>query len=235
MSIMQKIFSLLCLVALFASQFCVGQQDSISKISTFKISAVDFSIFPRDNYLFLGQDNHIQVTPTVKSVKFTCKVTNGTIALQKDGSFVIKNNLPVATLLSIYTKDVNGKEHLAATKPYTFVPFPNVKISNVRSDSSATHMTLAIGNFSVKFKDMAKIPVISFKMEILKGNEILQEPSSGGKLSKKMLQYIGTLKPGAMLYFSDFKYITSDGHIKTEPIYRVFLVKDDPNPIQFKL
>jgi hypothetical protein len=231
---MRTIFQNLGFLIILFNSVCYSQVDSIHKIAKFNVSAVDFKIFPVDNYLFLGQDNHVRISPTLKGVKFTCKITNGLIILQKDSTYVIKNNLPVPTVLSIYTKDVKGKEHLAMTKTYQCVPFPSVKISNVRSDSSITHLSLAIGNFSLSFKGLAKIPVIGFKMEMEVGNEIVQEVSLTGKLNKKMLTYIGTLKPGAMLYFTDFKYLTSDGHVKTEPIYRVFLVKDNPNPVQFK-
>lgn len=212
-----------------------SQKDSLAKPSKFIVSSIDFTIFPSDNYLFIGSDNHIKITPSIKGVKFSCKITNGKITMLKDSTFVITNALPVNTLLSIYTKDVNGKEHLALTKIYNYVPFPSVKISGVRSDSAITRLMLAVGAFYADFKGIGKVPIRSFKMEMMVGNQFVKDSSSTGQLTKKMLQYISTIKPGTILYFSDLKYKTSDGKYKTEPIYRVFIIPDEPNPIQFGL
>ncbi|MEO6303093.1 MAG: hypothetical protein ABIP51_07955, partial [Bacteroidia bacterium] len=186
-----------------------------------------------DNYLFIGYDNHIKVLANPKATPFTCGITNGKVTTLTDSTFVIKNLLPVTTLLSVYVKDKNGKPKLALNKPYAYVPFPTIKISGVKCDSAITRLMLAAGTFYAEFKNIGKFQVKSFKMDMYINKEFVQDSSSTGRLTKKMLEYISSSKSGSLLYFKDLKFGTADGVPKTEPIYRVFLIDDNKSALKF--
>ena len=71
--------------------------------------------------------------------------------------------------------------------------------------------------------------------EVYEDKKFITLTSITGRLSPKMLQYLSSLKPGSLLYFKDFEYSTSDGAIKTEPVFRAFLIEDDFTPASIGL
>ena len=209
----------------------IAQKDSINKIPTFKLVAVNFNFFPKDNHLFICTENKIKIIVKPK-IAFNCGVSNGIIKKINDSIYTINNTLPVNTLLSIYTKDARGKEHLVVTKEYKFSNFPVVKLAKVKSDSAINKMMLAVGSFYVEVKKQV-FPVVAFKMELIENDQVILDSTVGCRLSKKMLKYTSTQKPGSILYFSDIKYRLPDGRILVEPMYRVFIIPEDPNPERF--
>jgi hypothetical protein len=217
------------------SMLLCGQTDSTKKIVKFKLTAPSYNIFPADKFLFIGYDNHIKIIVSPANINYSCSITNGKIKKTTDSTYVIYNNLPVKTLLSIYTKDYKGKEVISLNKEYTYVPFPSIKISGVKCDSAITKLMLAAGTFYAEFKGIGKYQVNNFKMEIYENKKFIEISSVSGRLSKKMLEYLNKLKAGTLLTFKDLKFTTSDGVAKTEPIYRVFLIDDKNAPIKLGL
>ena len=51
------------------------------------------------------------------------------------------------------------------------------------------------------------------------------DSSLNNRLSKKMLAYIGKLKPGSMVYFTNIKYKDPKGTETMVPIFRAFIIK----------
>ncbi len=205
-----------------------------SAVATFKISATNFSIFPREQYVYVGLENRIKITCKPKGIAFTCKVSNGKLKKINDSIYVISSPLPIQTLLSICRTDSKGKEHVITTKYYDFIPFPIVKFMGMKSDSATNRMGLAMGNFQIEYKGKGKVPVKSFKIEIYNNNKIYSDSTQGNRLSKRMLQETYKLRPGMVVTFSDFTYQAPDGSIKTEPFFRMFIIADDPNPSSFQ-
>lgn len=224
---------IIILAALSINTFIIYSQKT--SVTTFKISATNISIFPREQFVYVGLENRIKVSCKPKGIPFSCKVSNGKLKKINDSVFVISSPLPIQTLLSIYQVDSKGKEHVISTKIYDFIPFPIVRFMGIKSDSATNRMGLAMGNFQIEYQGKKKIPVKSFKIEIYNNNKIYADRTLGNRLSKKMLHETYKLRPGMVVTFSDFTYQAPDGSIQTEPFFRMFIIADDPNPINFDL
>jgi hypothetical protein len=223
------------IISCFLNLFVVAQKDT-TKIPEFKIQGKmsGYDIFPPDNYLFLQNRNKIRITPKQKGTVFDVKVTNGMITKTKEeGVYIIENVVPTEVLLSIYEKKKDGKPKLVMNKPYSVIPFPMIKIAGVRCDSAISRIQLAAGVFYGEYKgSKQKVKVSGFKMECFKDGKFYEDSSSTGKLTPTMLDYTSKLKPGAMIFFKEFKIMGSDGAVKIIPIYRVFITEDlIPNKI----
>ncbi len=222
---------LLCLIFFFIipSPACIAQKTKTDSITTFKVrySNGDYKFFPEDGYLFTGSKNKLRITNT-KGEKFEVKITNGSISKSADSTFVIQGltNYGV-TLVSIFETDAKGKKKLVLNKPFTVVSFPKVKFGGVASDSAMSALMLAVGTMSVYYKSIkTKVPVTGFKMEFYEKEKFILDSSVNNRLSKKMLAYVEKLKPGSLVYITDIKYKDQNGAEHTEPVYRVFIIKD---------
>ncbi len=213
------------------SCFVVAQK---TPVATFKISSTNFSIFPREQYVYVGLENRIKITSKPRGIPFVCKISNGKLKKINDSIYIISSPLPIQTLLSICRVDSKGKEHVITTKYYDFIPFPIIKFMGIKSDSATNRMGLAMGNFQVEYKGKGKIPVKSFKIEIYSNSKTYIDSTQGNRLSKRMLQETYKLRPGMVVTFSDFRYQAPDGSLQTEPFFRMFIIADDPNPINFQ-
>jgi hypothetical protein len=165
------------------------------------------------------------------------KVSNGKIRIVAGDSVYVISDLVSATstLLSIYEIGTDGKSKLAENKLYTVIPFPIVKISGVPSDSILSSLGIASGKMMAEYPALKrKWPVLSYKMDILDSGKFKTVGSVNGKLSPKMMAYLAKLKPGNMIYFKDIRYLSPRGDTLINPIYRIFIVKDNP-PLQFGL
>ncbi|HXB40492.1 MAG TPA: hypothetical protein VNZ49_08115 [Bacteroidia bacterium] len=220
--------SLLFLLFLFSfsSYAQVTKTDSVTHFKV-KYSDDDYKFFPEDGYLFAGSKNKLKITNT-RGVKFEVKLTNGSITKSTDSIFTIEglSNFGV-TLVSIFETDMNGKKKLALNKPFTVVSFPKVKFGGVACDSTMPALILAVGTMSVYYKSInKKVPVTSFKMEFYEKEKFVSDSSANNRLSKKMMAYVEKLKPGSLVYLSNIKYKDPNGAEHTEPVYRVFIIKD---------
>jgi len=202
-------------------------------VATFKISTTNFTIFPREQYVYVGLENRIKITCKPKGLPFICKVSNGKLKKINDSIYVISSPLPIQSLLSICQVDSKGKELVITTKYFDFIPFPIVKFMGIKSDSATNRMGLAMGNFQIEYKRKRKVPVKSFKIEIYNDNKIYVDSTQGNRLSKRMLQETYKLLPGMVVTFSNFTYQAPDGSLQTEPFFRMFIIADDPIPTKF--
>ena len=226
------VYSMWLFLFLFSCLLSFAQKNTtIDSVVHFKVkySNGDYKFFPADNYLFVGSQNKIKITNT-KGKYFEVKLTNGSIKkIKGDSVYEIDGLVNMGnTLLSIYEKDVKGKKRIVLNKPFTVVAFPTVKFAGVRSDSAMPTIMLAAGSMYADYKSInKKIPVTSFKMEFYENEKFTLDSSLNNRLSKKMLAYVEKLKPGSLIYLTDIKYKTPNGGEKTEPIYRVFIIKED--------
>lgn len=223
------------LLFLFLLSYLPSYSQKPDSVTHFKVKYVtgDYKFFPADGYLFVGSKNKLRITNSRNS-RFEVKLTNGSISKTNDSCFVIESlvNMGV-TLISIFETDEKGKKKLVVNKPFTVVSFPKVKFANVACDSAMPALSLATGTMGVHYKSIGKkVPVTSFKMEFYEKDKFVLDSSVNNRLSKKMLAYVEKLKPGSLVYLSQIKYKDPNGAEHTDPIYRVFIIKEN-NTIKF--
>lgn len=221
-------YFLLLFVVFSASAFPQKKQatDSVAHFKV-KYTTADYTFFPADAYLFVSNRNKIRITNS-RHTAFEVKATNGSVTKVNDSTFVIDGLVNMGnTLVSIFETDASGKKKLVANKPYTVVSYPKVKFAGVPCDSAAPAIKLAAGSLNVYYKSTSqKVPVTSFKMEFYEKEKFVLDSSVNNRLSKKMLAYVEKLKPGSLLYLSNIKYKDPNGNEQTEPVYRVFIIKE---------
>ncbi len=221
------------LLFFFLFSFSSFSQKKTSKDSVvhFKVKylTADYKFFPADGYLFMSGKNNLKITNT-RNAKFEVKLIGGEIRKGKtDSTFEISGlKKPGNVLICVYETDAKGKKKLVVNKPFTVVPYPKVKFAGVACDSALSTIMLAAGTISVHHKGLnLKIPASGFKMEFYENEKFVLDSSLNNRLSKKMLAYVEKLKPGSLVYITDIKYKDPNGNEHTEPIYRVFIVKED--------
>ncbi|HKC68011.1 MAG TPA: GldM family protein [Bacteroidia bacterium] len=129
-------------------------------------------------------------------------------------------------LLSIYETELNGVKKIVLNKPYSVITYPIIKFGGVASDSAMPAIMLAASGMYVHYNSLnTKIPVTGFKMEFYENGKFTLDSSLNNRLSKKMLAYVGKLKPGSMVYFTGIKYKNPKGVEEIAPIFRVFIIK----------
>lgn len=223
-----------CFLFFILMVFCFGasaQKNKTDSVIHFKVryNNGDYRFIPADGYLFLRSRNKIRIINS-KNKNFTVKLVGGSIkCITGDSIFEIDNLLkPGNVLLSIYEKDGKGKDKLVLNKPFTVIPYPVARFAGVACDSALSPLKMATGCFTIHYPSLKmKVPVNSFKMEFYENKKFILDSSASNRLSKKMLKYVEKLKPGSVIYLSDIKYKDPNGNEQTEPIYRVFIVKDE--------
>ena len=218
-----------CLLIIIASTCFAQQKINSDSVIHYKVkySNNDYVFLPADNYLFVGGKNKITITNT-KGKPFEVKLINGNIKkIQGDSVFEIEGLVNMGkALLSIYETDANGKRKPVLNKPYSVITYPIVKFGGVASDSAMPVIMLAAGGMYANYKSLnTKVPVTGFKMEFYENGKFTLDSSLNNRLSKKMLAYVGKLKPGSMVYFTEIKYKNPNGSEETAPIFRVFIIK----------
>ena len=212
---------------------CIAQQDT-SKILHYivKGSSTNYKIFPEDNYLFVECRNKIKITATGKNKISEVKITNGTITKTAiDSIYVITQLIPGTALLSIYETGKDGKKKVIMNKEYIVVDYPKLNYNGTRCDSVITRLMLNGGMlYAVYDKKLGRIDVAGFKMDILENGKITTDSTTGNRVSKKMRAYVYNLKEGSIVYIKDVKYYKADGTLKVEPIFRMFIGKDEEKP-----
>jgi hypothetical protein len=219
----------LVLALLFSLQVFSQKKPTADSVTHFKVKYIsgDYTFFPADGYLFVNGKNKIRITNN-RHATFEVRLTNGTVTKTSDSTFVIESLVSMgSTLVSVFEADADGKKKLVANKPFTVVSYPKVKLAGVACDSAAPAIKLAAGSLSVYYKSInAKVPVTSFKMELYEKEKFTLDSSANNRLTKKMLAYLEKLKPGSLLYLSNIKYTDPNGNEQTEPVYRVFIIKE---------
>lgn len=213
---------------------CVAQQDT-SKILHYVVkgSSTNYRIFPVDNYLFVGCRNKIKITTIGKNKIAEVKITNGTITKTAiDSIYVITNLIPGTALLSIYETGKDGKKKLVVmNKEYNVVDYPKLNYNGTKCDSVITRLMLNGGMmYAVYDKKLGRVEVAGYKMDILENGKYITDSTTNNRVSKKMRAYIYNLKEGSIVYIKDVKYYLADGTLKVDPIFRLFIGKDEEKP-----
>jgi hypothetical protein len=229
-------FLLLFILPFSFSAFSQKKQVADSVVH-FKVryNTADYIFFPADGYLFVSSKNKICIANS-RHIPFEVKITNGTITKTSDSTFVIGGLVNMgSTLVSVFETDAGGKKKLVANRPYTVVSYPKIKFAGVACDSAAPAIRLAAGSLYVHYKSInQKVPVTGFKMEFYEKERFTLDSSGTNRLTKKMLAYLEKLKPGSLLYLSNIKYKDPNGNEQTDPVYRVFIIKEN-NQVRFGL
>lgn len=201
--------------------------DSVTHFKV-KYTNADYTFFPADGYFFVNSKNKIRITNS-RRTSFEIKLTNGAVTKINDSTFVIESLANMgSTLVSVFETDANGKKKLVANKPFTVVSYPKVKLAGVGCDSAAPAIKLAAGSLNVYYKSInTKVPVTGFTMELYQKEKFTLDSSGNNRLTKKMLAYLEKLKPGSLLYLSNIKYKDPNGNEQAEPVYRVFIIKEN--------
>ena len=227
----------LTLAFILLVSFCNAQKDT-SKVLHYVVkgSSASYKIFPEDNYLFVGCKNKVKITALGNNKNFEVKITNGNINnTDNDSIYYIKDLVPGTALLSIYAVGKNKVKKLVLNKQYKVIDYPKLSYSGYYCDSAITRLMLMAGSlYTVYEKNSARIEVKSFKMEIIENDDFITDSTSNNRLSKKMRNYLEKMSPGSIIYIKDVKYHLADGTIKTEPIFRLFIDRDEKRPIEFK-
>jgi len=203
---------------------------------TVKSSGATYKIFPEDNYLFVDSRNKIKIITSDKIKKYELKITNGMITKSNNDSiYIITNTIAGPALLSIFEVDKNNKRKLVMNKEYKVIGYPQLMWNGVKSDSVITRLMLNGGKFYAIDKKVGRLEVESFKMDILYNGEFTTDSVIGNRVSPKMRKYITDIKEGSIVYIKDVKYHTLNGKLKVEPIFRLFIGKNEEAPYLLQL
>lgn len=197
----------------------------------FRIAGYDVTMYPSDNFLFAGHNNFITIKAQGREVELL--TNNGTVTRLGNEVFVINNVKPGLATVSVTTGKT--KTSILLVRNYNCIDFPDVKIAGVRCDSAITSLGLASGFFYAEFKNHGRYKVKSFVMDIMERDTFITDTSHGARLTPRMIKYIGALKPGSVVTFRELKFTTSDGVPKTNPFYRVFVVRSEDDIISLEL
>lgn len=202
-----------------------------------KVNSSNYRIFPEDNYLFVDKKNCIKLSIKGKNNISSIKVSNGRIVKTKvDTVYIIDNVKGGICLLSLYEKAKNGKNKLIQNKQYKVVDYPIISINNVKSDSSISKLLLCGGIVKARYDRLGiEAQVIGFKMDIFENDSFVTDSSTNDRLTKKMRLYVNGLKEGSLVYIKDVKYVKANGTMKTDPIFRLFLGKEEKNYYEFEV
>jgi hypothetical protein len=195
----------------------------------------EYTITPKDYYLFKGCVNQIQITAkdTTRIAEIT--ISNGTIKRTGTAhSYEISELNAGIAMLSIYEKGPKGKKLLVKNKQYTVTDFPKLKYAGVRCDSAISSFMLCGGLFMAQDKETKmRTPVMSFKMDIVEDNQLKIDSTNSNKLSKSMRKYVSGLKTGSLVYMTDIKYKLPDQSVHTVPVFRLFIVNKEGQTVGF--
>lgn len=223
----------LIITCMLIAVLCKAQKDT-TKIEHFKIKATTtkYVVSPWDNYLFTGCKNKIKIIATGKNKLADVKITNGKIAKLNDSTFVISWMTPGTALLTIYETGKDGKTLIAAlNKKYDVIRYPILIYNGTKCDSVITRLMLCGGTFYADYeRGIGRIKVAGFKMDILEGGKFVTDSSSNNRVTPKMREYINNIREGSMVYLKDVKYYLPDKTLKVEPIFRLFIGKDEKRP-----
>lgn len=227
----------LMLLCIFIAGFCLAQEDS-TRVLQYQVTgdkSNKYSIFPLDDYLFVGCNNKIKITANDLNELVEVRISNGKIVKnEKDGSYIISGLIGGIAMLSLYEKDKKGNEIVVKNKRYTVINYPQLNLGGTKCDSVISRILLCGGLFFAEFKDKQyKSPVLSFKMDMYRQNKFSQDSSNTNKLSADMRAYVSGLSAGAIVYLTDIKFKHIDGSIKTEPIFRLFIGNESAKPFGF--
>ena len=216
---------------LFCNVTVWGQKNSTKKVLTYTIkqNINHYTIIPKDNYLFVGKKNKIQISVIGSNKIAAVKTSNGrVIKTNEDSIFVIDNLIPGYCLLSIYEKGKNGKNKIVLNKQYTVINYPIISVNGVKSDSVISKLLLCGGIVKARYGNYdIEAQVLGFKMEILEKDSFIIDSSLNNRLTKKMRQYVSNLKEGSLVYIKNIQYVKADGSVKIDPILRLFIGKEE--------
>jgi hypothetical protein len=233
MKILTAILSLL-----FVSKgICIAQKknDDIPKLIITGLPDNEYKITPKDYYLFKGCINQIQIEAKDTSRIAEITISNGVIKRKGATNYYEITELKAGiTLLSIYEKDPRGKKVIVKNKQYRVTDYPRLKYAGVRCDSAISSFMLCGGLFMAEDKETKmRIPVMSFKMDIMENNRLITDSTFSNKLNKSMRKYVSGLQTGSLVYLTDIKYKLPDQSIYTVPIFRLFIVNKQGQTIGF--
>ena len=229
------------LIVMFSCFFIISNfaQKSQTTVLNYvvKANSSNYRIFPEDNYLFVGKKNCIKILIKGKNKISTIKVSNGRILKTKiDTVYIIDNLKAGICLLSMYEKAKNGKNKLIQNKQYKVIDYPIISINNVKSDSSISKLLLCGGIVKARYDRLGiEAQVVGFKMDILENDTFITDSSTNDRLTKKMRLYVNTLKEGSLVYMKDVKYVKANGTMKIDPIFRLFLGKEEKTYYEFNV
>ncbi len=228
----------LIIAYVFMSMLCKAQKDT-DKIEHFRVKATTdkYIISPWDNYLFTGCKNKIKIVATGKNKLADVKITNGKIAKLTDSTFVISWMIPGTALLTIYETSKDGKKlAVALNKKYIVISYPILIYNGTKCDSVITRLMLCGGTFYADYeRGIGRIKVEGFKMDILEDGKFVTDSSNNNRVTPKMREYIKNIREGSIVYLKDVKYYLPDKSLKVEPIFRLFIGKDEKRPSKFYL
>jgi len=219
-----RIFALL--IIMVSGIEMMTQTKNTNAILTYKVEArkTDYYIAPGDCYLFAGGKNTLKIIQKGVATPFTVGISNGKITKTGDSSYVVSGLYEKAKTVILYIKETgkNGKEKIVKTRDYKIIQFPVIECMGVKSDSAIDLHLLIAGRFSAYLKEINKrAKVVGFTFADMSTKE-KKVTSSSNVLTPQMRDYLKNINKGAMLTFTDIKYLTPQGDTVTSPIYRVF-------------
>jgi hypothetical protein len=227
----------LCILLIAPGVFCLAQKQD-NKIPVLKITGLrenEYTITPKDYYLFGGCSNKIMIETNDTTRIAEISLSNGKIIRKgpKHG-YEISDLKPGITLLTIYERAPGGKKTPVKNKQYQVTDYPKLKFAGVRCDSAISTLMLCGGLFMAEDKETKmRIPVMSFKMDIMEKGVLKIDSVMGNKLSKSMREYVSSLSSGKLIYLTDIKYKLPDNSIHKVPVFRLYLINRQDQPIGF--
>jgi len=202
--------------------FCIYVQAQDSSY-TFNLAevGVKFSISPDDSVLIMGVSNPLEIHMEGEGKIFATSLSGGSIRKKSD-HWVARIDSGCQTVLSVYYKGLDNKNHLGFTKHYSVykMPEPKAIICGVAPDSASTVDDLVSKNGLIVhwgYPIDITLPVVSFQMSYYNPfqRKIVTLKANGDMLTKNMLLALGTCKEGSLISFDRIRYLAPNNEIKT--------------------
>jgi gliding motility-associated protein GldM len=176
------------------------------------------------NVFYIGVDNPVSVSvpgSDPNKVEASLVGAQGTLTKVKPGEYIAKVTGGTKCTIPVTAKKPDGKGTTNMGAPefrIKRIPDPTPMVLGKKSNESLSVAELKAAGFIScvleNFDFQAGFSVLSFELGANVGGAYRTFPNQGGKFSDEITKFIGTLKPGSKVFFSDIKAKGPDGSVR---------------------